>query len=149
MASTQPDNTKVAIVRYRSAASAASGSSHSRYQGTSQADVSRIANVAQPAMRIGSAPRHVRHSVQPATPANVSRTTSASLCAALTTCTSTSGLSPTKSAGRTGSRPSRSAVRHTSATTPSEAAAATTFRIQYAAGTPSGESGYVSSVNAG
>src|SRR4051794_4582705 len=58
------------MVRRRSKASAASGSSHSRYQGTSHAEQSRIAKVAQPAMRIGSAPRHVRQSVHAATARN-------------------------------------------------------------------------------
>src|SRR3954453_5942721 len=251
MASTQPDSTSVAIVSRRSAASAASGRSHSRYHGTSHAEQSRIASVAHPAMRIGSAPRQVRHSVQAATtrnaransartgsrstpsssatlygsdsfeerpwfelssendsktsvpnpispsttrptaapsapaiarhirgrdastrygttsaadalipaaavdhapvatgrpdtnaytPAIVSSRTSASLCAADTTCASTSGLSPTSSAGARGSRPSRSAARHTSATTPSDASAVTTFSTQYAPATPSGPS---------
>src|SRR3954452_22626970 len=230
MASTQPDSSSVATVRRRSNASAVSGSSQSRYHGTSHAEQSRIASVAQPAIRIGSAPRQVRHSVQAATtrnasansartgsrstprseatlygsdsledrpwfelssendsntslpnpirpsttspaaaaaapatarvmrgrdastrygttsaadalipaaavdhapaaagraprnaytPAIVSSSTSASLCAADTTCASTSGLRPTSSAGARGSRPSRSAERHTRATIPS------------------------------
>src|SRR3954468_16760223 len=75
IARTQPDRIMVAAVRRLSAASAASGRSQSRYHGTSQALHSRIAKVAQPAMRIGSLPRHVRHSVQPATAANASANT--------------------------------------------------------------------------
>src|SRR5215212_6358623 len=70
IASTQPDSAKVATVSRRSAASAVSGSSQSRYQGTSHAEHSRIARVAQPAIRIGSAPRHVRHRVHAATARN-------------------------------------------------------------------------------
>src|SRR4051794_4334941 len=70
MASTQAESTSVAIVRRRSNASAASGSSQSRYHGTSHAEHSRMASVAQPAIRIGSAPRHVRHSVHAATTRN-------------------------------------------------------------------------------
>jgi hypothetical protein len=50
-------------------------------------------------------------------------------------------LSPTNIAAGSGSRPRRAAARHTSATIPSEASAAIAFRIQNAAGTPSGDSG--------
>src|SRR6266540_4552269 len=94
-------------------------------------------------------PARCRPRTKASTPAIVMSTTSASLCAPATTWTSTCGFSPTARAGRTGSRPSVSAARHTSATMPSEQSAATTFSVQNAPATLSPDSGYVSSVNAG
>ena len=69
--------------------------------------------------RCGGQPRPPAPPAPPAaaaTPPIHSRTVSASLCAPPTTCTSTSGFSPTISAGRRGSRPSRRAHHQTSAT---------------------------------
>src|SRR4051812_48158697 len=79
IASTQPDSANVAIVSFRSPASATSGKSQSRYHGTSHAEQSRIASVAHAAIRIASPPRHVRHSVQAAAAANASANTARTL----------------------------------------------------------------------
>src|SRR5256885_12233717 len=54
MTSIQADRATPAAINRRSPASAASRRSQSTYQGTSQADARRIANVAQPAARTGS-----------------------------------------------------------------------------------------------
>jgi hypothetical protein len=48
---------------------------------------------------------------------------------------------PTNTAGASGSRPSRSAVRHTTHTSANDASAAKTLRIQNAVGTPNPASG--------
>ncbi len=58
--SIQAHSARVATISLRSSARAASGSSQRMYQGTSHAEATSSASVAQPAMRTGSAPRQVR-----------------------------------------------------------------------------------------
>src|SRR6185503_3708788 len=96
-----------------------------------------------------TASRGGRAAISAATPPIQSSTVSASLCAPPTTWTSTSGLRPTASAGRRGSRPSRRAHHQTSTTTPRLASAATAFRVQNATGMLVLASGRVSTVNSG
>src|SRR5688572_25801170 len=110
----------------------------------------RPADALIPAANVDDAPAAIaRPLTHASTPSIVSSTTYASLCAPPTTCTSVSGFRPTNSVGARGSRPSRSAVRQTTAASASEASAAAALRSQNAVGTPSPASGYVESVNSG
>ena len=128
-----------------SAAAPADASSAARQRGRAPAirnGTTRPADALTEAAAVATAgPARSRPRTNASTPAIVTSTTSASLCAPATTCTSTCGFSPTTSAGRTGSRPSASAVRQTSPTIPSEQSAATTFKVQNAPATLRPESG--------
>ena len=66
----------------------------------------------RPRERAGRSRAASPRTASPASPPITTSITSASLCAPPTTCTSTSGLSPTASAANTGSRPSRRAHAH-------------------------------------